>query len=270
MKHVASLQYGVVFKKAFCDPEIFTAFVQDIVGMPLHIEHVETEKEFDPPIGYVKPRFDLFAEDTTHRVIIDIQHARTTDHYDRFLYYHCAALLEQIANAEDYHAPLNVYTIVVLTSGDRHKTDIAITDFDPHDIAGHPLQEIPHKVIYLCPKYVTEATPEPYREWLEAMYDTLDKEVDETHYHRAAIHKLFDAIEQTHISPEERARMIEEHHQEELQQTRFEEGIEKGKRERQYEIARNLLDVLDTKTISQKTGLSYQELEALKKEKEES
>ncbi len=64
MKKVASLKYGVVFKKAFCDPEIFTAFAQDMIGRPVSVDHVETEKEFDPPIGYVKPRFDLFAEDT--------------------------------------------------------------------------------------------------------------------------------------------------------------------------------------------------------------
>ena len=97
MKQVASLQYGVVFKKAFCDPEIFSAFVRDVIGLPIEVDHVETEKEFDPPVGYVRPRFDLFAEDTKHRVIVDIQHARTADHYDRFLYYHCVALLEQIA-----------------------------------------------------------------------------------------------------------------------------------------------------------------------------
>ena len=63
MKYVASLKYGVVFKKAFCDPEIFTAFARDIIGLPIEIDRVETEKEFDPPVGYVKPRFDLFAED---------------------------------------------------------------------------------------------------------------------------------------------------------------------------------------------------------------
>ncbi|MCP4405205.1 MAG: hypothetical protein GY801_48875 [bacterium] len=143
----------------------------------------------------VKPRFDLFAEDTAHRVIVDIQHARTTDHDDRFLYYHCAALLEQIAKAEDYHPPLHVFTVVVLTSGDRHKTDIVVTDFDQRDLAGRPLGEIPHKIIYLCPKYVTETTPEPYWEWLQAINDTLDKEVDETQYHRTAILKLFERIQ---------------------------------------------------------------------------
>jgi hypothetical protein len=121
MKHVASLRYGVVFKKAFCDPEIFAAFIRDMLGLTLEIEQVETEKEFDPPIGYVAPRFDLFAEDKKHRVIVDIQHARSIDHYDRFLYYHCVALLEQIAHSKDYHPALKVYTLVVLTSGDRHK-----------------------------------------------------------------------------------------------------------------------------------------------------
>jgi hypothetical protein len=39
VKHVASLKYGVIFKKAFCDPEIFTAFVRDIIGVPVEIIH---------------------------------------------------------------------------------------------------------------------------------------------------------------------------------------------------------------------------------------
>ncbi|MCP4401464.1 MAG: hypothetical protein GY801_29725 [bacterium] len=265
MKHVASLKYGVVFKKAFCDPEIFTAFVQDILGLPIEVDLVETEKEFDPPVGYVKPRFDLFAEDRKHWIVVDIQHARTSDHYDRFLYYHCVALLEQIAKAENYHPSLKVFTVVVLTSGDRHHTPISIIDFDPHDLDGKPFHEIPHKVIYLCPKYVADATPEPYREWLQAIDDTLDAEVDETHYHQAAIQKLFEAIQRDRFSPEERARMIEEFHQEELQQTKFEEG----KRIRQTEIAAALLQkgiALDV--IAETTGLLQEELQMLQKKSE--
>ena len=264
MKKVASLKYGVVFKKGFCDPEIFTAFIRDILGLPITIEHVETEKEFDPPIGYVKPRFDLFAEDSTHRVIVDIQHARTTDHYDRFLYYHCVALLEQVANAENYCAPLKVFTIVILTSGDRHKTDIAITDFDPHDLQGHPLYEIPHKVIYLCPKYLTNTTPAPSREWLQAILDTLDEEVDEDQYQRPEIRKLFEAIQRDHISPDERARMIDEYHQEELQSTNYAEGKLKGMAARQAEIAEALLHKgVAIDIIAETTGFSHADLLAM-------
>ncbi|MGR0482896.1 MAG: PD-(D/E)XK nuclease family transposase [Candidatus Electronema sp. V4] len=263
MKHVASLKYGVVFKKAFCDPEIFSAFAQDIIGLPITIDRVETEKEFDPPVGYVKPRFDLFAEDSKQRIVVDIQHARTGDHYDRFLYYHCVALLEQVAKAENYRPPLKVFTVVVLTSGDRHQTPISVTDFDPHDLDGRPLHEIPHKVIYLCPKYVTAETPEPYREWLRAIDDTLDEKVDETQYQQIAIHKLFDAIRCDHISPEERASMIDQFHLEELQQTKLSEG----KIIRQREIARALLvKGIAADIIAETTGLSQEELTLLAKE----
>ena len=42
-----------------------------------------------------------------------------------------------------------------------------------------------------------------------------------------------------------------------------EEGIEEGKKENQAEIAKNLLDVLDIETISNKTGLSITEIKKL-------
>lgn len=200
MKQVASLRYGVMFKKAFCDPEIFTAFAQDILGIQFEIDQVETEKSFSPVIGRVDARFDLYAEDRKHRTVVDIQHERYPDHYHRFLHYQCVAILEQVVNAEDYRPPLKVFTIVVLTSGDRHKCDVAIIDFDPKDAQGRGLREIPHKVFYLCPKYVSDDTPEPYREWLRAIADSLDEEVDETQYTRPAIRKIFDYIEKDQIS----------------------------------------------------------------------
>ena len=56
--------------------KFFTVFVKDIIGVPLEIDRVETEKEFAPPVGYVKPKFDLFAEDYRHRIVVDIQNSR--------------------------------------------------------------------------------------------------------------------------------------------------------------------------------------------------
>ena len=156
MIEVASLRYGVIFKKAFSKPNIFKAFVKDFLDIELEIDEVEMEKSFSPVVGKVDSRFDLFAEDKKHRTIVDIQHVRNPDHYRRFLHYHCAALLEQVANSKDYCPKLNVFTIVVLTSGDKHKTDISHIDFDPKNRYEQPLGEISHKILYLCPKYVTE------------------------------------------------------------------------------------------------------------------
>ena len=59
MIEVASLRYGVIFKKAFSQPYIFTAFVKDLIGIDIEIEKVETEKFFSPIIGKVDSRFDL-------------------------------------------------------------------------------------------------------------------------------------------------------------------------------------------------------------------
>lgn len=47
MKEVASLRYGVIFKKAFSVPEIFTAFVEDLLDTRIEVDEVETEKSFD-------------------------------------------------------------------------------------------------------------------------------------------------------------------------------------------------------------------------------
>jgi predicted transposase/invertase (TIGR01784 family) len=268
MKQVASLRYGVIFKKAFSNPDIFKAFVKDFIGIELVIDKVEMEKSFTIPIGNVDTRFDLFAEDKQNRVIVDIQHVRYGDHYDRFLHYHCAALLEQVANSKDYRPSLKVFTIVVLTSGDRHKVDLAKVDFDPKTFDGKPLKEIPHQIIYACPKYVTKNTPEPYREWLLAIDDSLDEEVDETAYQRPEIQQIFNVIARDLISPQERARMKDEYSQEQLQQDKFEKGKTIGKKEGQQqkalETARKMLaDGLDSATVMKYTGLSPDDLATL-------
>jgi len=46
----------------------------------------------------------------------------------------------------------------------------------------------------------------------------------------------------------------------------IEKGKEEGKKEKAIEIAKNLLDILDNETISQKTGLDVKEIERLRKQ----
>ena len=42
------------------------------------------------------------------------------------------------------------------------------------------------------------------------------------------------------------------------------EGIKKGIKQEKIKLAKNLLDILDTQTIAIKTGLTIEEIEALK------
>ena len=52
--------------------------------------------------------------------------------------------------------------------------------------------------------------------------------------------------------------------QEEAMQQGIEKGIEKGIAQRNKELAKSLLDILDIETIAQKTGLTIQEIEQMK------
>jgi len=260
MIEVASLRFGVIFKKVFSKPHIFTAFVKDILGIEIEIDKVETEKSFSPVIGNVDSRFDLFAQDKKNRFIVDIQHKRYKDHYDRFLHYHCVALLEQITSSANYKPEMDVYTIVVLTSGDKHKTDISITDFSPKKLDGTSIPETQHKIVHICPKYVTDKTPEPYQEWLRAINDTLDKQVEESDYHNEIIQEVFSLIKKDKISPKEYARMKDEYSEEEYMQ----EQTQTAREEEKKEIAQTMIkEGLDFVLISKMTGISEQELQKL-------
>ncbi|MCK5872066.1 MAG: PD-(D/E)XK nuclease family transposase [Methylococcales bacterium] len=252
MKQVASLRYGVIFKKAFSQPDIFTAFVKAVLGVHIEIDNVETEKSFKPFVGYVDSHFDLFAQDDKNRIIVDIQHVQHNDHYDRFLHYHCIALLEQITKAKNYHPNLKVFTIVVLTSNDRHQKDVLTIDFDPKDLQGNGVNEIPHKVIYLCPKHVNKKTPAAYKEWLTAIEDTLDEQVEESDYQDEMIQKIFSTIEKEDITPTERAKMFEEYNNREYLDSKV-KGIAK----------KMLVQGFDHKMIAELTGLTVVEIEGL-------
>ena len=84
-----------------------------------------------------------------------MQHRRYNDHYDRFLHYHCAALLEQITSSKNYSPTLTVFTIVISTSKSREEMAMAEINFDPFDfLTGQRLHKIHHRVLYLFPKHV--------------------------------------------------------------------------------------------------------------------
>jgi predicted transposase/invertase (TIGR01784 family) len=275
MKEVAPLRYDVIFKKAFSVPEIFTAFVYDFLNIELQIDTVEKDKVYDPPIGNVAAKFDLYAEDKKNRVIVDIQHVRFPDHYDRFLHYHCAALLEQVVYSKDYHPGLKVFTLVILTSGDKHKKDITITDFNPKDLEGNPIGETEHKIIHICPKYLNkERTPRQYHEWMEAIEDSLDEQVDESKYTHPEIQHVFKLIEKDKVTPQERAKMFDEYGMEAVKQEKIQKlqdeakkaGLKEGEQKAREESVRNLwfIGVLTEEQIAQATGLSVEKVKSLK------
>jgi len=99
--------------------------------------------------------------------------------------------LEQVVKSKNYRPDLKVFTIVVLTSGDKHKKDIGIIDFDPKDLQGKPFGEIEHKIVYICPKYLDkQVAPKQYHEWLEAIEDSLEMNMVRSKLSRNSLRKV--------------------------------------------------------------------------------
>jgi hypothetical protein len=76
MIEVIPLKYGPMFKRVFSQPTVFNQFAKDILGIDLNVSRVHTEYEYPEPVGFVRSRYDLFAEDVEQRVIVEIQHIK--------------------------------------------------------------------------------------------------------------------------------------------------------------------------------------------------
>lgn len=50
---LSNLDNEVIFKKAFTDKFVFKAFVRDVLSIDFEVGTIETEKKFEPKIGYI-------------------------------------------------------------------------------------------------------------------------------------------------------------------------------------------------------------------------
>ena len=185
MVEVIPLKYGVMFKRVFSEPDIFNQFAKDILGINLNVSKVHTEYEYPKPVGFVRSKYDLFAEDDEQRVIVEIQQVKEEDFFDRFLYYHIISMAEQVGGFDEYAFDRSVYTIVVLTSVPRDssvKFSCAIGDMSPVDEWGNKVPVYPHRIVFLVPRLVNEQTPPAIRKWLDFISDSLDGSTDQSGY----------------------------------------------------------------------------------------
>jgi predicted transposase/invertase (TIGR01784 family) len=206
MLDVVPLKYGTAFKKAFADPEVFSGFARAVLGIDVDVERVEQEHGFGPAFGRVDIKYDLFAEDARRRIVVELQHVREEDSFDRFLYYHLVGQAEQIQSADDYRFRRTVYTIVVLTrlpSTPSLQFDVAVHDSDLRDLQGTKLGVYGHRLVFVNARGLRPETPSPLRRWLELIDDSLDRQVDETRYPEPLLQRVLRTIEHASVSPQD-------------------------------------------------------------------
>ena len=205
---IARLDNEVFFKKAFTDRIVFKAFVKDIIGIDVEPTEIETEKAFVPKVGSVNFKYDIFADDPTNRLIIEIQKVEYDHNFDRFLHYHLQAITEQ----QRYSVDRTVYTIVVMTSrykfnqktGRIIEDEVLISSLNPKNLKGIEQDVFGHNLIFLNPNYKDESTPENYRDWLDLIYKSIHHPENPTiNINNLGIKRAAELVQFDNISPDE-------------------------------------------------------------------
>lgn len=265
------LDNEVFFKKVFTDEIVFKAFVKDIIGIDVEPDKIETEKAFQPRVGNINFKYDIFAEDSKKRVVIEIQKVEYDHNFDRFLHYHLQAITEQQRSSDDYSVEKTVYTIVVVTAPYKinektrqfYRDEVLISSLNPKNLLGKERKIFNHQLIFLNPNYKGVDTPGNYRDWLDLIYESIhNPDNPNINIQNLGVRRAVSLVSYENISPEE-----------------WEEGkIEVGKRkiillsieEREMEIAlKAITKGFDNETIKDLTGLSYDQIEDLRNYKEE-
>ena len=213
MLKVIPLRYGTIFKKVFGDREVFNHFVSDVLDTTIEVDAVHQEYRYPSPVEKVNVEYDLFGEDAARRVIVEIQHIREHDFFDRFLHYHLVSIVEQAEGHRQYRVERDVFTLVVLTTTPRDRElqfSVAVSDMDPISEQGARVGVYRHRLVFLNPTVVNAKTPARVRPWLELIADSLDGEVDETHYPDPTMQRALRGAVSRDVSPDDLARIKDE------------------------------------------------------------
>ena len=263
---LARLDNEVFFKKAFTDKIVFKAFVKDIIGIEVEPEKIETEKAFQPKLGNIAFKYDIFAEDVKKRIVIEIQKVEYDHNFDRFLHYHLQAITEQQRSAEDYTVEKTVYTIVLMTApykinkntGEIYKDEVLISSLNPKNLKGVERKIFNHELIYLNPNYKGEDTPANYRDWLGLIYESIHSpENPQINTQNAGVKRVAEIISYENISPEE------------WENSKIAAGrkivLQKEREAEKYEIAERMIQAnLDNRLIAEMTKLTIEEIGQLR------
>ena len=98
-----------------------------------------------------------------------------------------------------------------------------------------------------------------------AIEDSLDKEMNRDDYGKEIIQDIITIIETDSVTPQERAKMIQEFSDEEYLVDMKEKSRKEGENRAKIKIAKNLISAkVDINTIVISTGLSVEEIERIK------
>ena len=277
MRGLLDPKVDFVFKNIFGSPKhprILISFLNAILKpvnkiTSVEIKGTDLEKQF---IDDKYSRLDIKAETNNNEIInIEIQLKNEYNMIKRSLYYLAKMYEEQLGEGEDY-SKLNRTICINILNFKYLKTEKFHTSYRLKEVeTNEELTDVIEMHFIEIPKLHEESDEKDMLSvWTEFLRDPESEKV----------RSLEMRIEEIREAKDELIRLSNDDEQRELYEMRSKilkdkisalneaerRGIEKGIEQRNIEIAKNLLDVLDDETISLKTGLTIEKIQQLRKE----
>lgn len=273
---LANLDNEVIFKKAFTDKLVFKTFVKDILGIDFEVGKIETEKKFEPKIGYIDFELDIYAESVDERVCIELQRVEYDYHFDRFIHYFLMVIAEQQKTSRDYRIDRTVYVIVILTekytisekNGMPIKDEFLLLDFNPRTIRNEVRDLYGHQFVCLNPNHPDSDTPQSIRDWLDLVYQSIhNPQRPVLNTSNQGIKKAAELISFENLTPEERAESKKKEaakiKQSKTEHIIREEEQKKAQEEKEQSILEMYADKMPLEKIAKYTQKTAEEVSAI-------
>lgn len=286
MRGLLDPKVDFVFKNIFGSPKhprILISFLNAILKPVNKIKSVEIkgtdlEKQF---IDDKYSRLDIKAETNNKEIInIEIQLKNEYNMIKRSLYYLSKIYEEQLGEGEDY-SKLNRTVCINILNFKYLKTEKFHTGYRLKELeTNEELTDVIEMHFIEIPKLPEESDEKDMlMAWTEFLRDpesekvrSLEMNIEEIREAKDELIRLSNDDKQRELYEmrskilKDKVSALNEAERKGIEKGR-KEGIEKGIKQRNIEIARNLLDILDDKTIATKTGLSIEKIKILREEK---
>lgn len=254
-----NLEDDFLFAKVISDKEICKELLESILKIKIEkLEMPEEQKVINLLLDSKGIRLDIYVKDENSTVYnIEMQRCKKKQLAKRFRYYQGNIDLDLISKGEDYTKLKKSYVIFICTfdlfGKGRHVYTFENICLEDHSIK---LQDESQKII-LNTRGVINDADEELLEFLNYIEDSSDEVAKSSKGNLVKhIHEKVTKVKASKEMEVEYMTILE----------RDREKMEEGMHKRELEIAKNLLDVLDDKTISLKTGLDIEKVKELRVE----
>ena len=274
------------FLNLLCDVAFKYVFQQDMESLkmllndflPEEIESVSTypNELVSPIIEDKKPVLDILAKTTDGRsIIIEMQQEKRKAFFPRLYYYGSKLLAGQLKKGKHYQDLLPVIVLCFTNFTTRHKgcpSDQLVYEYQHREKAGGAFIKKSLHTTYICelPRLAKKALTEmnPIESWFYILrncgkFANVPEEMNARYGH------IIEAAKTNLVPDKERTQylraMLSDYDKKDIAEAYFEEGMEKGEIKRSREIALAMLaDSMDIALVAKYSGLSVEEVEALK------